>query len=179
VPWKQISSSSVFCEVLRPHSVLAKRQICSPHVTFCLIRLAWSCKTADKTLRVDQPLVRYPVESRTGFHAKRVLTLNQLPKHSYERHLSFIFIAQGQDKRGGNIVASSMSDWTPFGRLVCPHTHYKIVANFCLLSEKVKFQSGQCVGLYGNTFAAERRGDLELINRLASHNLIKSVVADY
>jgi hypothetical protein len=28
------------CEVLKPHSVHAKRQICRPHVTYCLIRLA-------------------------------------------------------------------------------------------------------------------------------------------
>jgi hypothetical protein len=55
--WKS-SSSSVFCDVLKPHSVHAIRQICRPHVTFCLIRLAWSCKTEDNTLRVDQPLVR-------------------------------------------------------------------------------------------------------------------------
>jgi hypothetical protein len=54
--WKRSSSTSVFCEVLKPHSVHAKRQICRPHVTFCLIPLAWSCKTEDKTLRVDQPL---------------------------------------------------------------------------------------------------------------------------
>jgi hypothetical protein len=55
--WKQSSGSSVFCEVLKPHSVHAKRQICRPHVTFCLIRLAWSCKAEDKTLRVDPPSV--------------------------------------------------------------------------------------------------------------------------
>jgi hypothetical protein len=102
---KQSCSSSVFCEALKPHSVHAKRQICRPHITFCLIRLAWSCKTEDKTLCVDQPLIVYwrtlfrgPEEAGTNCLKKRRPTRPNFESGKLNHYFGLSLWSRGRGK---------------------------------------------------------------------------------